>query len=93
MFIDGAQRRHPGAGTKLMQHSDIRGALSMRQTRKASPTTLFGQQANHGIKTVRRGQQRQQVNPPQLGGAEKGARPRLRGNGQERVDQLIRNKG
>lgn len=30
MFIGGAQHRHPGAGTKLMQHSDIRGALPMR---------------------------------------------------------------
>jgi len=75
MFIDGAQRRHSGAGTKLMQHSDIRGALPMRQPRKTSPSTLLRQQADHGIKTVRRGQQCQQVNPPQLGGAEKKARP------------------
>jgi L-fucose isomerase-like protein len=92
VFIDGAQRRHPGAGAKLMQHPDIGGALPMRQPRKASPSTLLRQQADHGVKTVCRGQQRQQMNPPKLGGAEKWARPRLRARGQERVDKLIRNK-
>ena len=92
VFIDGAQRRHPGAGAKLMQHPNIGRALPMRQPRKASPRTLFGQQADDGIKTVRRGQQRQQVYPPQLGSAEKWARPRLRARGQKRVDELIRNK-
>jgi hypothetical protein len=59
VFIDGAQRRHTGAGAKLMQHPNIGRALPMRQPRKASPRTLFGQQADDGIKTVRRGQQSQ----------------------------------
>ncbi len=93
VFIDGAQRRHPGTGAKLMQHPDIGGALPVRQPGKASPSTLLRQQADHGIKTVRRGQQRQQVNPPQLGGAEKRARPWLRAGRQKRVDKLIRNIG
>ena len=92
VFIDGAQRRRPGAGAKLMQHPDIGGALPMIQKRKASPGTLFGQQADHGIKTVRRGQQRHQVDPPKLGSAEELARPRLRASGQERVDKLVWNK-
>jgi hypothetical protein len=73
--VDGAQRPHPGANAKLMQHPGIGGALPMWPPSKASPSTLFGQQADHGIKTVRRGQQRQQMNPPKLGGAEKRARP------------------
>lgn len=93
MLIDGAQCRHPGAGAKLMQHPDIRGALPMRQPRKVPPSTRLRQQTDHGIKTVRRGQQGQQVNPPQLGGAEKRARPWLRADRQKRVDKLIRNKG
>jgi hypothetical protein len=81
VLVDGAQRPHPGAGAKFMQHPDIRSALPMRQPSKAPPSTLFGQQADHGIKTVRRGQQRQQVNPPKLGGTEKMAWPWLRGSG------------
>ena len=92
VFIDGAQRRHPGAGAELMQHSDIGRALPVRPPRKASPRTLFGQQADDGIKTVRRGQQRQQVYPPQLGSAEKMVGPGLRASGQQRVDKRVWNK-
>jgi hypothetical protein len=92
VFIDGAQRRHPGTGAKLMQHPDIRGALPMRQPRKVPPSTLLRQQTDHGIKTVRRGQQGQQVYPPKLGGAEKMTRSWLRASGHERVDKWIRNK-
>lgn len=92
LFIDGAQSRHPGTGAKLMQHADIGGALPMVQPRKATPGTLFRQQADQGIKTVRRSQQRQQMNPPKLGGTEERVRPWLRASGQERVNKLVWNK-
>jgi hypothetical protein len=53
-FIDGAQRRHPGAGAKLMQPPDIGGALPMIQQRKTSPRTLFGRRRITALKLCAR---------------------------------------
>jgi hypothetical protein len=55
MFIDGAQRRHPGALTELIKHSHIRRAMPVMQMRKAPPVPLFWKQADQGVETVCRG--------------------------------------
>ena len=70
VFIDGAQSGYAGVLTELVKHSHIGRAMSVMETSKAPPVSLLWQQADQSIKTVRRGQQRQQMNPPKLGGAE-----------------------
>ena len=64
MFIDAAQASDSRPGTELMQHPHIRGAPPMTEPRKPTPRSLLGKQADHGIETVCRSQQHEQMNPP-----------------------------
>jgi hypothetical protein len=92
VFIDGAQRGCSGTLTKLVKHPHIRRAMPVMEMSKAPPVPLLWKQANQGVETVRRGQQRQQMNPPKLGGAEMLAWPRVRSSRQEGVDERVGNK-
>lgn len=92
VFIDGTQRRHPGALTELVKHSHIWRAMPVMEMSKTPPVPLLWKQANQGVETMRWGQQCQQMNPPKLGGAEMLAWPRVRASRQECVDERVRNK-
>lgn len=93
MFIDAAQAADSGVGAELMQHPHIRSPPPMTNPRKPPPRALLGKQADHGIETVRRGQQREQMNPPQLRRAEVMAAARMGSCGEEGVNELIWNQG
>jgi hypothetical protein len=55
VFIDGAQRRHPGALTDLVKHPHIRRAVPVMEMSKAPPVPLLWEQADQGVETVCRG--------------------------------------
>jgi uncharacterized protein (DUF2252 family) len=64
MLIDLAQSAHAHSLPKLMEHPHARPMPT--QSAEAAPGRLFGKLGHHQVERMRRGQQRQQMHPPQL---------------------------
>ena len=63
----------------------------MGQPRKLAPSTLFGQQGDQLVERVGRRQYCQQVDTPQLGGAQGSMRPSAGALVPVLVDEVVRN--
>jgi hypothetical protein len=92
-FIDLPQPRDPQTSTELIQHSHVGQITLVGQMREGSPLALFGQAIQQQIEGMHRREQRQQMQPPELGGAE--LTPRATGGPEtpSPVDEIIRNVG
>ena len=89
MFIDVTQAGDAVAIPKLVEHPDIRKGTLVGQMGKAAPVALFGQQLDQQVERMRRREQRQQVQPIQLGRTETAAATAPQGAGQELVHERI----
>jgi len=63
----------------------------MGQPRELAPSTLFGQQSDQLVERMGRRQYRQQVDSPQLCGAQGSMRPSARALVPVLVDEIVRN--
>lgn len=68
MLVDPAQPGHAQPLAKLMQHPRLRHRMAVWQMGKATPGSLFGQHLDQQVERMHRRQQRQQMQPPKLGG-------------------------
>jgi len=73
VLIDLPQALDADLLPKLVQHPHA-GPVPTQAT-EALPSGLFGQLSDHQIERVRRGQQRQQMHAPQLGGTQRAGPP------------------
>jgi hypothetical protein len=71
LVVDGAQTRHPHAGTELVEQRHVRYTLPSPQAREGSPCGLLREHRQEQIQGTDWGQDDQQVQPPQLGGTER----------------------
>jgi hypothetical protein len=69
-LIDPTQARHSHALTKLVQHAYVRDPMAAGQMGELTPSPLLGQHLDDQIDRMRRSQQHQQMNSPQLGRVE-----------------------
>jgi len=91
VLVDAAQTSDATAGAKLVQHPRIGQAVAVRQLREAAPRPLFGQQREQQIELVHRRQDRQQMQPPQLGGMEQSAAATSPVRWPKGVDEIVGN--
>jgi hypothetical protein len=69
-LVDATQAGHPDAPAKLVEHAHIGNSVAVGQMGKLPPSALLRQQLEQQVNGVNRRQQRQQVDTPQLCGAE-----------------------
>lgn len=91
LVVDRSEPHDAGPRTKLVEHPHIRSAMPMGQPRKLAPSALFGQQSDQLVERMGRRQDRQQVDTPQLGGAQGSMRPSARALVPVLVDEIVRN--
>jgi hypothetical protein len=91
LVVDGPETRYSCPRTKLVEHPHIRSAMPLGQPRKLAPSALFGQQGDQLVERVGRRQNRQQVDTPQLCGAQGSMRPSARASVPVLVDEVVRN--
>jgi hypothetical protein len=91
LVVDGPQTHHACPRTKLVEHSHIRSAMPMGQPRKLAPSPLLGQQGDQLVERVGRRQCGQQMDTPQLGGAQGPMRPSAWTQVPVLVDEIVRN--
>ena len=91
LVVDGSETHYSCSRAKLAEHPHIRSAMPMGQPRKLAPSPLFGQQGDQLVERVGRRQYRQQVDTPQLCGAQSSMRPSARALVPVLVDKVVRN--
>lgn len=87
MGVDAAQGIHASLRAELMEHPG-RGA-SAAQPGKAPPAGLLGKLGDQKIERVCAGQQRQQMHPPELRGAQAMPPPARGGAGKKIGDEIV----
>lgn len=70
MVVDLAKTSRAQGATKIVEHVPIRDSKPIGQLGKAPPLLLFGQATEQRIETEGARQQNQQMNTPELSGAE-----------------------
>ena len=79
-------------GTKRVEDAHIGGAMAVAQSGKGAPGTLFRQQLCEQIERMHRGQQREQMCAPELGGAKLPTRATHGPCVPTGVDEVVRNE-
>jgi hypothetical protein len=88
MPVDGPQPVNPHLLSELMKHS--RCGINPAQPGEAPPTRLFRKLSHHEIERMGGSQKSQQVNPPQLCGAQRMATTASKIPGAETSNEIIR---
>jgi hypothetical protein len=88
-FIDLPQSHDPETRPKRMKNAHVGHAVAMPQAGEAAPSSLFGQHLAEQIERMHWRQQRQQMDPPQLRGAEPPAWTTRRASAPLSVDKIV----
>lgn len=89
--VDDPQTAHTYPRAKLVEHPRIGSRLSRGQVRKLAPPPLFGQQSDQLIEGMGGREHRQQMEAPQLRGAQIPIRPTQRTPIPVSVDEIVWN--
>ena len=91
LVVDGSQTRYSHPRPKLVEHAHIWCAMPLGEPRKLAPSPLFGQQGDQLVEGMGRRQHRQQVDSPQLCGAQAPMRTPARAPVPVLVDEVVGN--
>src|SRR5258708_4485598 len=91
MVVDLAKTPRTKGTTKIIEHAHIRDSKPIGQMSEAAPLLLFGQAPDQPIETKSARQQNQQMNTPELSGAETQSPPLATLASEPFVDEFVGN--
>jgi hypothetical protein len=91
LVVYGAKAHYSCPRAKLVEHAHIRPTMPMGQPGKVAPSALLGQQSDQLVERMGRREHRQQVDPPQLCGAQDSMRASARAPVPVLVDEFVGN--